>query len=106
MEMTSCRPVENRRSTFLKAFTLLALILAAYITVRHTPARHYLDGEVLLPSLDPVDRALAGSQRLGELRLGEPAVRPGVPDEGADLRELEVGGGGGGRGHGQRLSRM
>ena len=52
MEMTSCRPVENRRSTFLKAFILFALILTAYITVRHTPARHYLDGEVLAAFVD------------------------------------------------------
>ena len=47
-------------------------------------AGEHLEREVLVTLLDPVDRALAGGQQLGELVLGEPAVLAGVTDEIAD----------------------
>ena len=51
---------------------------------RGADAGEHLQGEVLVALLDPVDRALAGGQQLGQLVLGEPAVLAGVADEVAD----------------------
>ena len=50
---------------------------------RADPGEH-LEGEVLVALLDPVDRALAGAEQVGELVLGEAAVLAGVADEVAD----------------------
>jgi hypothetical protein len=47
-------------------------------------AREHVEGEVLVPLLDPVDRALAGAQPLGELLLGQPAVLARVADDAPD----------------------
>ena len=47
-------------------------------------AGEHLQGEVLVALLDPVDRALAGAEQLGQLLLGQPAVLAGVADEVAD----------------------
>jgi hypothetical protein len=50
---------------------------------RADPGDH-LQREVLVAALDPVDRALAGAERDGELLLGESSVLPGVADQVAD----------------------
>ena len=49
----------------------------------------HLQGEVLVTLLDPVDGALAGAEAVGQLLLGEPAMRASVPDELPDAA-LEV----------------
>ena len=48
---------------------------------RGADAGEHLQGEVLVPALDAVDRALAGAERLGELLLGQAAVLARVADE-------------------------
>ena len=50
----------------------------------------HLKADVLVPALDAVDRALAGAERLGELRLCPATVLPGVTDELADAYEVVV----------------
>jgi len=53
-------------------------------------AGEHLEGEVLVALLDPVDRALAGREELGELVLGQAAVLAGVADEVADAALVAV----------------
>ena len=47
-------------------------------------AGQHLEGEVLVALLDPVDRALARAEQVGELGLGQSAVLARVADEVAD----------------------
>ncbi len=51
------------------------------------PGEH-LQAEVLLAALDPVDRALAGAEHVGQLGLGVAAVLASVADELADPAEV------------------
>ena len=53
------------------------------------PGQH-LQAEVLLAALDPVDRALAGAEHVGELGLGVAAVLASVADELADPVQVVV----------------
>ena len=55
---------------------------------RLTDAGEHLEAEVLVTPLDPVDRALAGAEDVGQLRLGVAAVLAGVPDEVADPAQV------------------
>lgn len=55
-----------------------------------TDAGDHLKADVLVAALDAVDRALAGTERLGELCLCPAPVLPGVTDELADAYEVVV----------------
>jgi hypothetical protein len=50
----------------------------------------HLEGQVLVAALDPVDRALAGVQHVGELLLRPAAVLARVADQGADAAQVVV----------------
>ena len=47
-------------------------------------ALDHLQGEVLVASLDPVDRTLAGAELVGQLLLGPAAVLACIADQGPD----------------------
>ena len=53
------------------------------------PGQH-VEGQVLVAPLDPVDGALAGAERVGELDLGQLAVLASVADEVADPAQVVV----------------
>ena len=55
-----------------------------------TDSSDHLKADVLVAALDAVDRALAGAERLGELRLCPAPVLSGVTDELADTYEVVV----------------
>ena len=53
-------------------------------------AGQHVEGQVLVAPLDPVDRALAGAERVGELDLGQRAVLASIPDEVADPAQVVI----------------
>ena len=57
---------------------------------RLADAGDHLKADVLVAALDAVHGALAGAERLGELRLCPAPVLPGVTDELADAYEVVV----------------
>ena len=62
-------------------------------------AGQHLKAEVLLALLDAGDGALAGAERLGELRSGSALVLAGVTDQGADAGQVVLGHGDDSRSH-------
>ena len=51
----------------------------------------HLQAKVLVAGLDPVHRALAGAQHVGELGLGQTPVLAGIADQAPDLVQIRFG---------------
>jgi hypothetical protein len=57
---------------------------------RLADAREHVEGEVLVPALDAVHRALAGAEHLGQLLLRPSTMLAGVADQVADSSQIAL----------------